>query len=489
MTNNSKNDTGWDVGWWQPVLFAAMAGGMGWGIRGQYGHETGAMIAGLLVSLVLVCLLCRNAPSLWVARAVALGTVAIGFGGTMTYGQTVGLTHDGPLVGNWEALRWGMLGLAIKGAVWIGFFGVFLGMGMGGIRYRSRELLLLMFGVLIAYHLGVYLLNAPFAPANRLLPTVYFSDHWHWEPDTDLIPRRECWGGLLFALTVTVAYVGWRRKDGLAWRIALWGVLGGAIGFPLGQSLQALFIWSPGAFQEWPLKFLSSHMAYNTWNMMETTYGTVMGGILGLGLWFNRKRIQPYADANEELMPSVVEWTLLVIHATLLVTVEFGNVPMVDAFYDLGLVMGIIPIVAVVGGRWWPYLMVFPVTLLPIVGKTVRHLVYNAKMIEPMLGWIVYLIVPLTLITAAFVCLGRQTKSRQLGHDFTRYALLLNTWAYFFLNFAFYNFPWPWPDETGRGPTGIIYPVCAVGLTVMALTTWNRKKLFQSETVENSECH
>ena len=64
-----------DISWWQPVLFAAMAGGMAWGIRGQYGHEIGAMIAGLLVSLTLVFLLCPNASSLNVARAVALPTI------------------------------------------------------------------------------------------------------------------------------------------------------------------------------------------------------------------------------------------------------------------------------------------------------------------------------------------------------------------------------------------------------------------------------
>jgi hypothetical protein len=51
------------VGVWQPVLFGAMAGGMAWGIRGQYGHETGAMIAGLLVGLTLTFLLCPRAPS------------------------------------------------------------------------------------------------------------------------------------------------------------------------------------------------------------------------------------------------------------------------------------------------------------------------------------------------------------------------------------------------------------------------------------------
>ena len=41
----------------------------------------------------------------------------------MTYGQTIGLTQDEALIGNWAALRWGLLGLFIKGAVWIGFAG------------------------------------------------------------------------------------------------------------------------------------------------------------------------------------------------------------------------------------------------------------------------------------------------------------------------------------------------------------------------------
>lgn len=486
MTNYVTNDSDRDVGWWQPVVFAAMAGGMGWGIRGQYGHETGAMIVGLLVSLVLVCLFCRNAPSLWIARAVALGTVAIGFGGTMTYGQTVGLTHDGPLVGNWEALRWGMFGLSIKGAIWIGFAGAFLGMGLGGIRYRSLELLLLMFGLLIAYYLGTSLLNAPFDPANKLLPAIYFSDHWYWEPEINVKPRLESWGGLLLALAVAIAYAGWRRKDGLAWRLGLWGILGGGIGFPAGQSLQAFFIWSRESFEEWPMKFFSSHMTYNTWNMMECTYGLVMGGILGLGLWLHRKRIQPYADPDKELMPSVVEWILLAVHAALLITVEFGKVEAVDAIYDLGLMMGIIPIVAVVGGRWWPYLMVFPVTLLPIVGKTVRHLVYNAKMIEPTLGWIVYLVVPLLLSLAASIWFSRSGKALQPGRELIRCALLLNAWIFFFLNFAFYNFPWPWTDENGHGPTGLIYPVSAVGLTVLAVMMGNRNGLLQSPAADDT---
>ena len=81
-----------------PMCFAAFAGGMGWGIRGQYGHETGAMLAGLLVALVLVYFFAHHFSAIDMAKAVALATVAIGFGGSMTYGQTLGLTQDTPLL-------------------------------------------------------------------------------------------------------------------------------------------------------------------------------------------------------------------------------------------------------------------------------------------------------------------------------------------------------------------------------------------------------
>src|SRR5690349_15057149 len=97
---------------WLAMAAAAAAGGMGWGIRGQYGHETGAMIAGVLVGLVLVHFLLPCATSLVAARAVALCALGVSIGGSETYAQTVGLTHNAELVGNWAALRWGMLGLA-----------------------------------------------------------------------------------------------------------------------------------------------------------------------------------------------------------------------------------------------------------------------------------------------------------------------------------------------------------------------------------------
>ena len=455
------------IGWWQPVLFAALAGGMGWGIRGQYGHETGAMIAGLLVSLTLVLLLCPGWRSLPVARAVAWATVAMGIGGTMTYGQTIGLTQNPELIGNWAALKWGMLGLGIKGGLWIGFTGFFLGMGLGGVRYRPLELLLFMVVLVGVYLLGMALLNMPYDPANKVLPSIYFSADWHWTPNATLTPRREYWGGLLLSLIAACVYTGVWRKDRLAPRLALWGILGGLLGFPGGQCLQAFHSWNPEVFKQGIWVTLDPCM--NWWNMMETTFGTIMGGFLGLGLWLNRKRIQLAPEADAVTVSAVAEWMLAVVFLGMLIGIEFTSNPVIEHLLDLGIVMTVIPIVAVAGGRWWPYLMALSLTLVPIAGKTVGILVYENSAINPIAGWSLYLVLPLVLVTFAAIWFAQKAVAGQTGRDFARQALLLVTWVYFLLNYAVFRFPWPWSDWTSRTPNGIIFTVCAIGLTVLAL--------------------
>jgi hypothetical protein len=482
VADNSDTGTSVGVAWWKPVLFAALAGGMAWGIRGQYGHETGAMIAGLLVSLTLTLLLCPRSASLPVARAVAWTTVAMGFGGSMTYGQTLGLTHNPDMVGNWAALSWGMFGLVIKGGVWIGFAGVFLGMGLGGVRHRPRHLVLLLVAIVAAFILGRYLMNTPFDPANRRLPFLYFSADWRWQPHVeDLRPRPEVWGGLLLALTVTIVYAA-LRKDGLGWRMGLWGLLGGALGFPLGQSLQAYHGWNREAFQQGIWANLAPHI--NWWNMMETTFGAIMGAALGLGLWLHRKRIRFPAEAGATYWPAAVGAVLMALHVYLLIGSEFPRVTarlapaLIESdplrfllgMYGFGIVMAIIPMIGIAADRWWPYFMALPITLLVIAGKTVLELVYVKDAISAGAGWAVYFWLPMLVATAAAVWFALKARAGQSGQSFARAALLLTTWTYFLLNFAFFRFPWPWEAWTSRTPNAAIFTICAAGLTILVLT-------------------
>jgi len=446
---------------------------MGWGIRGQYGHETGAMIAGLLVSLVLVFLMCPGAALLPASRAVAFGTIAMGFGGSMTYGQTIGLTQIAPLIGNWDAWRWGMLGLGIKGAIWIGFAGLFLGLGLGGNRYTWRELLGVMTGMLVLYALGIWALNSPHDPANKILPRIYFSASWHWQPGAgpELKPRPEVWGGLLFALLGAWLWVGWIRRDRLARHLALWGLVGG-LGFPLGQCLQSFHAWNPHVFQTGLWVRLDPVM--NWWNWMETTFGAVLGACLGCGLWLNRRHIGARSDFSEPPLRPAWEWLLVGVHVILLTLQEFGPVVWIQAFYDPGLILGFIPMVLVAGGRWWPLLLVLPITLIPIAGKTIQALVCEAHAIGTTSGWLLYGVVPVALTTAAAFWFARPVGRELSGREFARRVLLLSAWLYFGLNYAFFRFPWPWAPWTSRTPNAIAFTLCVVGLTVACLTIGRR---------------
>ena len=467
-----------EISWWQPVLFAAMAGGLGWGIRGQYGHETGAMIAGVLVSLTLVFLLCPGQSTIQVVRAAALGTVAMGIGGTMTYGVTLGLTQNSEVVGNWSALGWGLLGCTIKGAAWIGFAGLFLGIGLGGKRYSPLEMLVLGIAMLATAYLGIQLLNRPFDIEAGRHPALDFSNVWYWAPESGSRPRAEYWGGLHFALLTGLAYCTWRKKDYLARNMGLWGLLGGGLGFPIGQTLQAYHAWNPAVFQRGIWVHLDPHM--NWWNNMETTFGFIMGGVLGLGLWLNRKRIQTAPDPAEQTLPSALAWALMAVHLFLITWMTFFA-GWAEAIYDFGIVMALIPLLCTIRGRIWPAFQILTITMLPIAAKTVMDVVLQEKAIPAIPGWILYFVLPIAAATGLAVWYLRRSREGRDTSGFVPVALLLNVWLYFGLNFAIFRYPWPWADWTGRTPNGIVFALFAVGLTLMVYINRDGAPLLQKQ--------
>jgi hypothetical protein len=126
-------------------------------------------------------------------------------------------------------------------------------------------------------------------------------------------------------------------------------------------------------------------------------------------------------------------------------------------------------LVAVAARRWWPFLVALPITLVPIAGKTVRTLVYDARAIGPLARWLLYAVLPVLLATGVALWFARSANRRLPAPEFARTALLINTCIYFSLNFAFARFPWPWQAWTPRTPNAIIFFVCAIGLTAASL--------------------
>ncbi len=403
----------------------------------------------------------------------------------MTYGQTVGLTHDQAMVGNWEALRWGMLGLAIKGSIWIGFSGLLLGHALSGRLLGPLKMIGLIASMWALFHLGVWLINQPYDPARRLLPDLYFSADWYWRPDAgpELKPRREVWGGLGLALILSALTLRLFAGDRLALRLAGWGMLGGAVGFPAGQSFQAYHAWHLEAFragqwQEWD-------RVMNWWNVMETTFGFVMGACLVTGIALNRKLIAGYdahesADLAEPITAetpqpaaTVFEGLLLALHVALLVSAELiAGSPV--AWYSDGLIMAAIPLLAVSLGRLWPYMLLLPITAIPIAGKTFRQMVFKEPTVSQPVGVVVFLILPIALTLLLAWWWSRPRFQKRQAIEFVPWLLLVATWLYFGLNFAFFQFPFPWNSWTARTPNAIFYFIASVCLTILSLTNIRR---------------
>lgn len=467
-----------DIPLWQAMFFPAIAAGMGWGIRGQYGHETGAMIAGVLASLTIVLLFIPKFQSLLGARSAALMTAGIAVGGSMTYGQTVGLTHDRELVGNWMALSWGMVGLAIKGGLWIGFSATFLGVGLGGLQYRFWEMILLQAAMFGMFFVGVQLLNSPFDPPNKILPWIYFSDSWAFEPDAQLKPRPEVWGGVLAAWVTLVGYCGIVRRDSMAWRLALWGLLAGGLGFPLGQSVQAFHAWNAEAMAANSWSWIYKN--FNWWNMMETTFGCVWGAVLGCGVWVNRHRIKEPSTTTISLTPSW-EIALCGLHVILLVVAEFSNVktaPILVVYSQYGLVMIVLPIACCVSGRFWPYLMLLPIAAVPIILKSLREFCFKEPIkLSLTEGWILIASLPAMLTLYVSTEFIARSYRNSTVRAFASVSLVAAAWIYLGLNTVFFDFAWPWQTWTGRTPNQLLYMTATLALTYLAVSRWRQARM------------
>jgi hypothetical protein len=108
------------------VVAAALIMAMGWGVRGAYGHCTGAMMPGAMLGLVLA--VCSKRAD-WARRCALLGLLgAIGFawGGQASYGILIGYT-PGDSVSN---SLYGYATLFLVGGLYGSLGGGFLGLGL-----------------------------------------------------------------------------------------------------------------------------------------------------------------------------------------------------------------------------------------------------------------------------------------------------------------------------------------------------------------------
>lgn len=287
---------------WIYVFFPAIAMMLGWGLRGYIGGGPfGALIPGCFVALSLCLLLGYQMKT--AALAALFGAVGIGYGGDMTYGQTLGFLSDG------HTVLWGLLGCAVKGCVWGLLGGAVLGTGLTRDRYDVKTLTVAFVLTVVAFYVGVKLINDP--------KLIYFSNRLDK-------PRDESWAGLLFA---ALAFLGYLRYRGSAeaftipQRFAFWGALGGALGFAAG-ALWMVFGPQLPVPQQW----------IGWWKAMEFSFGLILGAALGYCAYLNRERLR--VAGQEGLTPPDTWWPfgLLLLFVALL----FISYPLLENAFPNG---------------------------------------------------------------------------------------------------------------------------------------------------------
>ena len=271
---------------WLYILLPGITMLLGWGLRGYIGGGPfGAMIPGSLVAMSLCLLLGFSVEQ---ASIITLfGVIGIGFGGEMTYGQTIGFVRAS------DTLLWGLLGLTLKGAVWGLLGGTCIGIAFSRNKYSRKTLVIGLLLSLVGFYLGWKLINDP--------KLVYFSNRINK-------PRDESWAGLLFMAVSLLAYFKIKAKDSgdfLPLRFALWGTLGGGLGFGLGGLWMAFGHMIP-VNQRW----------FGWWKFMEFTFGFLFGAALGLCTWRNRGKLKAKMDADVQIEKSTKSfWSQLGVFA------------------------------------------------------------------------------------------------------------------------------------------------------------------------------
>ncbi|MCA9014039.1 MAG: hypothetical protein KDA77_01795 [Planctomycetaceae bacterium] len=293
------------------ILLPALAMSVGWGFRGNYGHEAGAMVPGALVALA-VCLTSRR-PDWWNRATIMafLGAIGWAFGGQMSYGRVIGYTAGSQLLD----VTYGYASLFLIGALWGG-----IGAGMLALSVTMKRSELENFSFPLAF-LWSFWLAMDLSGLSNYLHELWNSYDVDWvaavsaalvfymlyraRPDfhrpcefllllslgwlagffilTPVLgfrmtpPRGDNWAGCVGLYLALLFYLK-RNQNTAALRLSAYGFLYGGVGFLLGDFINMLGRSQWAFIGSWP-----TLQGLDYWKWMEQFFGLVMGAGIGWG--------------------------------------------------------------------------------------------------------------------------------------------------------------------------------------------------------------
>jgi hypothetical protein len=244
-------------------LFVALAVGLGWGIRGDFGHLVGAMYPGAALGLGLAYVSGQRSLFLWMPILAALSGLGIGSGGMMSYALLHGYAQSDTLVN----YAYGFFTLFLQGSAWGTFGSGLIGLMLERKPLRTGEWLGLIGSVLLGGWLTSFL----------VVDVLGF----HINPSRN--------DGSIAFMGGALAQLIWlacnHKPSGLR------GALLGYIGFGLGMAGGRLLGNVANVLQG------PSGSTINHWNVMETSCGFIAGFLYCFGM-VDRAYAEPPEDEN-----------------------------------------------------------------------------------------------------------------------------------------------------------------------------------------------
>jgi hypothetical protein len=197
------------------VLLVGLSLSIGWGIRGNYGHEYGAMIPGALAGLAVPLLAGRRD---WYPRCMFFaffGALGWSFGGSISYMQVIAYTHSG----HSGSVLYGFACLFVIGFLWAAMGGA----GTAMPACLDREALTEFFVPLTAIFGGWILQDLSVARWFAVDPDYRQASPLYWY-DTD-------WVAVLVAIAAVLVTAVVRRRLDLASALILHMAIGWWVGF------------------------------------------------------------------------------------------------------------------------------------------------------------------------------------------------------------------------------------------------------------------
>ncbi|NOY60140.1 MAG: hypothetical protein GXO75_14590 [Calditrichaeota bacterium] len=244
------------------IIFTALILGLGWAIRGHFGHEHGAAWAGAMGALAIIVASKRKDWALRLAPLAVLTGIGWGAGGMMSYGIIVGIGRGT----DFANVYYGLAMLGVIGGLYGFLGGGLFGLGLESTNTKKPAWASLFTEMIAGGLLAWYVLIAQF--------------EWKMTP-----PRSELWAAC-FGASLALAWFLYRNGFHRALRVAGYSALGAGFGFAFGNFLQTM-----GNV---------TGLSFNWWNVMEFTLGFCGGLGMAYGVFTREwpESIAPSKAAN-----------------------------------------------------------------------------------------------------------------------------------------------------------------------------------------------